>query len=276
MSKTPGVFQLRSGEILKGILQAKLKKNPSYSLRAAARDLGVSHGYLSLVLNGKKRLSFERALQVVQFLKTDEARSELLLRSVALESTKNPACRAFLANSLSGEEDSHTGEFAILELDRFRILSEWYHIAILDLTLVKQFRPDAIWVAARLGIEADQVRIAVARLERLGLLKVTPTSWIKTTARLALPTNHSERAVREFHEQMIDKARETLQSPAAEDFSAREISAITFVVDPSKMAQAKKKIEKFKREMLAFMGDGECTELYQMNVQLFPLMRKED
>lgn len=267
---------LQASEILKEVIQAKARKNPSYSLRAAARDLGVTPGYLSLITTGKKRLSFERAMQFSQFLKMDEVRSELFLRAVALEATKNSACRAYLENSLSNVAGVQAREFATLEMDRFRILSEWHHIAILDMTLLEQFKPDAAWVASELGITVEQVKSAVVRLERLGLLEVTPKRWTKTSAKLAVPTTYSERAVREFHEQMIDKAREALQSPDPDDFAAREISSITFTVNPSHMAKAKKEIEKFKRHLMSLMGEGKCTALYQMNVQLFPLTRSKE
>lgn len=262
---------LQSGEILKQAIEERCKKNPSYSLRAAARDLGVSHGYLSLITHGKKRLNFQRALQVSQFLKMDDVRSELFLRAVALESVKNLASRAFIENSLNGETSEKSREFATLELDRFRTLSEWFHIAILDLTLLKQFKSDYFWVASELGISVDQVKNAVARLERLGLLEIAHGKWKKTTAKLFVPTTHSDRAIREFHGQMIEKAQETLNSPNPDDFHARDISGITFVADPEKMPEAKKLIEKFKRQMLELMGSGQSNALYQMNVQVFQL-----
>ncbi len=79
-------YATRSGELLKQIITLRHRRNPAYSLRAAARDLGVSHGYLSLILNGKKRLSFERAVQFAQFLRMDDVQSDLFLRAIALES----------------------------------------------------------------------------------------------------------------------------------------------------------------------------------------------
>lgn len=261
----------QSGDILKQVIEEKCKKNPAYSLRAAARDLEVSHGYLSLITRGKKRLSFQRALQISQLLRMDEARSELFLRAAALESIKNQASRAYIENSLISESSEKSHEYATLELDRFRILSEWYHIAILDLTHLKHFKADASWVATELGITVDQVKSAVARLERMGLLEITQGRWKKTTAKLFVPTTHSDRAIRLFHEQMIEKAQEALSSPDPADFHSREISGITFVADPSKMPEAKQLVEKFKRQMLSLMGSGESSSLYQMNVQVFQL-----
>ncbi|MGE0617107.1 MAG: hypothetical protein AB7P04_15865 [Bacteriovoracia bacterium] len=44
-------------ELLKAALAQRIQKNPAYSLRAFARDLGISPGHLCEVLSGKHRLS---------------------------------------------------------------------------------------------------------------------------------------------------------------------------------------------------------------------------
>jgi uncharacterized protein (TIGR02147 family) len=266
--------QLKSAEILRDVLREKQRRNPSYSMRAAARDVGVTSGYLTLVLQGKRHLTFKRAVEFVQLLRIDEQTSQVFLRAVALEATKDAGCRAFLEKSLAEESSESVQTYATLELDRFRTLSEWYHIAILDLTLVQGFRPDPTWIAEELGITVAQVNTAASRLQRLGLLEIRDGQWIKTNALLAIPTTYSDRAMREFQEQMLEKAREALQSPEADDFAARDISGISMAINPARLPEAKLKIQKFRREMLEFLGTGECTELYRMNVQLFGLSKR--
>jgi uncharacterized protein (TIGR02147 family) len=268
-------YNLTPAEILKQALQEKQRKNPAYTMRAAARDAGVTSGFMSMVLSGKKRLTFKRAVQFAQLLKIDGASSDLLLRAVALESTTDSACRAYLANALGGDSARQQQEYAVLELDRFRTLSDWYHIAILDLTLVKGFESNAAWVSEELGISLEQATSAVARLQRLGLLEITKDGqWIKTDAKLAIPTTYSDKAMRDFQEQMIDKAREALQSPSPEDFAARDISGVSMAIDPARLPEAKLRIQRFRRDMLEFLEEGESTELYRMNVQLFRLSKK--
>jgi len=270
----PSSTPTQSAEILQRILHEKQRRNPSYSLRAAARDLGLSSGFLSLVLRGKKRLTFKRAVQFVQILQMDEQLGNIFLRSVALESTKDSACRGYLEKAFTAEAGDQSHEYAILELDRFRALSEWHHIAILDLTLIEGFEADPAWIAEELGISVDQVNSAKVRLQRLGLLEVRGSRWIKTSAKLAIPTTYSDRAMREFQGQMIQKAHEALQSPDPEDFAARDISGVSMAINPARITEAKVKIQRFRRELLEFMSTGPCTELYRMNVQLFRLNKK--
>ena len=44
-------------EVLRNILVARKRRNKYYSLRALARDVGVSHSLLSLILNGRRGIS---------------------------------------------------------------------------------------------------------------------------------------------------------------------------------------------------------------------------
>ena len=43
--------------VMRTELDGRKVKNPNYSLRAFARDLGVSHTLISLILNGKRAMS---------------------------------------------------------------------------------------------------------------------------------------------------------------------------------------------------------------------------
>jgi plasmid maintenance system antidote protein VapI len=80
---------MKSAEILRDVLEQKLKANSSYSSRAFARDLGVSPTYVSFLLNGKKKLTIKRALSVSQILKMTESQARVFLKSVVLESRLN-------------------------------------------------------------------------------------------------------------------------------------------------------------------------------------------
>jgi transcriptional regulator with XRE-family HTH domain len=244
LNPTPAPYQ-----VLRDVLLHKLAASPQLSMRSIAQRLDVSHTYLSLVIRGKKNISAKRALHYIQILggNTEDA------QSLAIQ---NPS------------------EFEILQLDRFRTLSQWYHIAILDLTQLRGFRSDPNWIAEKLGITLTQTKSALERLERLGLLTNENGRLKKTHSSLAIPTTYSDGAIRSFHEQMIGKALEALQSPSREDFKKRDITGVTIPVNPARLEAARTKIMKFRRSLMKFLSSGECTELYQLNVQLFNLTKK--
>lgn len=70
-------------------------RNPRYSMRALARDLGISQTMLVQVMSGKRGLSAEMAIKIAGRLQLSEAESLALLDAVIYESLKSPESRAF-------------------------------------------------------------------------------------------------------------------------------------------------------------------------------------
>ncbi len=52
--------------ILKRGFQARVARNPRYSIRAFARDLGLSHSHLLRLMTGRRRLSVGLATRLLR------------------------------------------------------------------------------------------------------------------------------------------------------------------------------------------------------------------
>lgn len=255
------------GGVLREIFFERTQRNASYSLRAFARDAGMSHSYLSLILNGKRPVPPRRALRIADRLKLDPATSSRFLDAVR-SGLWDTNVRGKAAAAAPAEA------FFSVDLDRFRVLSDWYHLALLDLTLLRDFRPSYAWIARALGITTSQARSAAKRLERLGLLRIEGDSWIKTHRMLSVPAGVPAQAVRKFHRQMIERSLRALRSSDVEDFEARLVTGAVMAIDGSRLPEAKRRIAKFRRSLLRFLTAGEATDLYQLNVQLFPIVKQ--
>ena len=225
-----------------------------------ARDLGVSHTYLSLMLSGKRKFPPKRVLQISKQLGIE-----------AKEVSGYMAAALNVPSHIPDKKTSPTQQYIRMELDRYRILSEWYHLPLLDLTLVKGFRSEPKWISRQLGIPVKKVEGAIRRLLRLGLLNKDSGRFKKTQVKIAFPTHSSLQAIRKFHREMILKGLDALQSPRQADFDSRDITGITMPVNSRRISEARKRIQKFRRQLYAFLSQGECDRLYQLNVQLFPL-----
>lgn len=75
----------------------------------------------------------------------------------------------FMQNIMVSAEDS---TYKLISQDIFATIADWYHLAILDLSLMKDFKSSPSWISARLGISVLEAKIAVDRLVRLGFFKV--------------------------------------------------------------------------------------------------------
>lgn len=252
-------------EQLKSEYKRRQTVNPRYSLRAFARDLGLSSGFLSLLLNGKKKLSDAKAIELAEVLGLGPSGAEEFYRLVRLNNARTEKAQALIARE--GRNDS-VGEFSTLNLDAFQVISDWYHYAITELTYCKDFKPTAEWVGRRLGISTETAKAALERLVRLGLLKKSGRTLVKTEAFIATPTDRPSASLRSFHGQMIEKAKQALTTQSVDE---RDITGITIALDREKLAMAKKEIRRFRQRMAKLLEGGSPSSVYQLNVQLFNL-----
>ena len=142
---------------------------------------------------------------------------------------------------------------------------------ILDLTTIEGFQPDSRWISLQLGITRRQAQGALRVLKRLGLLRETGGKWEKAGLKLMFPSQTPSKVVRRYHRQMIQKGIESMRSVGSDAYARRDITGITFAANPARLDAAKKKIQRFRRNLQAFLSEGSCTQLYQLNLQLFPL-----
>ena len=121
-------------DILKGEFERRKLLNPSYSLRAFARDLSMSPPRLSQILSGKHGLSVKAAGEISKKLKLDDESHQWFCDSVgALHARGGKERREFQAKIKKIKEK--TKKFTKLQLEYFEVISDWYNFAILELTL---------------------------------------------------------------------------------------------------------------------------------------------
>ncbi len=262
-------------DFLRALFLDRKERNLLYSTRAFARDLGMSQALVSLVMNGKRPLTIKHATQISVLLGFSKDRAESFIESTLLALPSNAKIAKRLRQAkLKGV--THTPAYKNYELERFKAISQWYHLAILDLTTTKNFRSEMDWIARRLGISALEARDAVTRLLDMGLLEQKAGKFSKSSKQIYFATKRSETAVRSFHQQMIGKALEQLQKTDDASFDARHISSMTMAIPKSSLPLAKERIQKFQQELAALLCTGECDEVYQLNVQMFPLTKQDE
>lgn len=256
--------------ILQDELNQRQARNPGYSLRAFARDLGAPASKVSSYLNGKGGLSAARSRQLADRLRLVGAAREIFVLSATAAHSRSRTARQAARESLARLQE---GRFAELQIHAFECIRDWYHMAILELTSLEGFQSDEKWLAKRLGLSIGVVKAAVKRLESLGLLARDGSRWHQTGADLKTPCDVPNQAVREHHRQILELAAVSLES---DPVTLREITSMQFAVDPERLPVLKQAIRDFQEKLsqLAEQG-GHRNEVYALGVQLFPLTRSE-
>lgn len=248
-------------------------KNPAYSLRAFARDLGMSQTLLSLVLNGQRPLTLKQAHKVSALLGLNPIAAQRFIDSTLAALPQNAKITQKVR--LAKARTDATFLPRDLDIEKYHLIATWHHFAILDLATTDGFRPDPAWVARRLGLSKPEAEAAIERLLLLGLLKRQGRTLVKSSLHVQFPTRESRAAVRAFHRQMIDKAVDQLGETAPEAFARRSITGHTVAIDTSRLDEAREFIEAMQAEFIKRFSVGSPDEVYQLNIQLFPLSKKE-
>lgn len=254
-------------DLIKEELFARKKQNTNYSLRAFARDLKVSQPFLSQIISGKKKLSAEKALLKIKQLNWPAQRRRNFIKSVNLESLKNPQAKDVLEKDLSPNSEDSLNIQSLRE-DTFNVIADWYHFAILELTQMRNFKPEIKWMAKKLGLDTKLIDLAVLRLRRLGLLKKTLTQPMLKTHDNYSFANTPSQAIKIHQKQSMDLASEAL---IHDPLDSREFVTLTFAFDSKRMDEAKKHLREFYSDFLGEFQSRNADSVYKLSFQLFRL-----
>src|ERR1700679_2594653 len=243
--------------VLRERLRAATRRNPRFSLRSFAGKLGINHSTLSQVLRGKRRLS-ARALEMVG--KRLGLGDETMLAYAASSRRKSNA-----KNPLEEIRKVH------LDLDAFQLVSAWHHYAILELTHLHGFRTDSKWIASTLGIEVEDVNIALQRLLRLGLLEMAARDrWVDRSGDA------------EFHSAALSDHAADLTRQDILELEADAIKRIPgqhrvhrqmiLAVDSKKLPRLQALADEFVHDLRSLMSESDANDdVYQIAISIFPV-----
>ena len=254
-------------------LERRTQANRSYSLRAFARDLGISPALLSGLLNQKRGISVDMAIQISEALGLnwndtgyfcDLVKSQHSRNKDAREMATTRAKRYRLQSLAKKAPDSEA--FKLVEWEQ--IISKWYHFAIFEMIDLPDQDLSPAGISQYLGITQIEAKNALQRLVAVGLIEKSGDGFVKNNEHNRTPTDIPSKALRKLSKDLLARAGDAIETqPIAE----RDFSTMTMVIDKSLLPEAKKKIRDFRREMMSFLESGEKQELYCLGMQLFSL-----
>lgn len=257
---------------LKSVIAEKRSKNPSYSMRVLAKQLGLTQATISMVLSGKRNLSPESALKITRHLGLNDREIEYFCTLVQFDSAKGPTVRESLAKKLmhlNPKKKIHE-----LSVEFFRLVADWYHFAIRNLLDVDGFELTATNAAKKLGITRLEAEAAIDRLERLELIEKSENNsgqYQKTKDYVLVKSHLSNEALRHFHSQMLQKASESLTTQTTNE---KIVGSETFAFNPQSLKEANELTEEYFEKMKNLSEKSNSkTEVYHLGVQFFNLTK---
>ncbi len=253
-------------KFLEDIFHEKKEKNPSFSIRAWAKQMGLStHSSLSGWMNEKKAILPTNIESINQSLQLSRKELKYFEAIVGLH-TAHGAEKDFYEKQILLYHPSN--ESTYLNEQYFEIISKWLHMAILELTQLPSFQYSAQWIQKRLVKEysIEEIEEALSRLIGMGLVSVEGDKLIKTSKRLTTPKDRPHIAIQNHHREVLSMASEQISEQTVDE---RCYDSCTLTIDSAKIDEAKQLIIKFREDMCHLMEKSDGDKTYQLAVQFF-------
>jgi uncharacterized protein (TIGR02147 family) len=234
--------------VLSRELRRRQKKNKSVSLRSMALSLSISPSILSRVINKERSLSIPMAIKVADALKLSKKDKDQFIN----EKLKP-------LNSKQIQDDAVS----------YEVLAEWEHYAIYEL-LKKGIPSHRNQLLERFELSPTRLTTVLVNLEKVGMVEVKGDLVHKLDDAVVTTEDVKSQALLDSHKENCDLAKEKLEAISVLE---RDFSCIVLPIDPAKIVLAKELIRKFRKDFIAMMHAEESVDVYQCNIQLFPLTK---
>jgi uncharacterized protein (TIGR02147 family) len=273
---TLSVFDFKDYRVyLDEAIKLKRSENSSLSFRLISKKIGYSSpNFILLVIQGKRNLTSESIKKISQFLELKTNEKEYFKNLVFLNQSESFEDKLEFSKKLlstkSASEKTH------LTQDLLNYYSSWINIVIREMTLLNNFKADPDWIQKKIhtDVNTKEIKEALQTLINLQLLQKTEQNSYKAVhVDLKTPDELKSEFVRAFHYEMVNKAIQTFTTV---DKEFRDITSITVPISIELLPEIKKKISEFRHSIAeAAKNNSQATDVFQLNIQLFPLTKPE-
>lgn len=244
---------------------------PGFSLRAWAKHLGMkSHGPLHAILKKQRKIPKKLVPILIKSLKLEKNEEKYFELLVDFQRSKTPQEKEFYLNKLKDLSPKPLRE--INDLEAYKYITDPIHIIIAELTQLKGFKHDPVWIKQHFRINQNlrDIENILARLEKLGVIEKAGNKTIKPVKHIYTKFEIESADIQNYHKLCSQMAIDQISK---QDVSDKEFNAIAFNIKKKDLPKMKEEIREFINNLVknyeapAHQGDS----TYQLNAQLFEL-----
>ncbi len=278
---TVKIEKFESTEILKTHFD-NLKQHDGFSLRQWSAVVKRSAAFLSLVL-ASKRLPNRATLAILaKSLQLDTLTTEKIFAAHERDWLKSKKMAPLQTHSpfknSKNSRQAQTDEVHDVLTDDSMIFSSWLNLALAEYVSCENFVDDVEILADAFSVAAGDIKRSLSILTGEKFITRESNGRFKKQVRKArFPQSpRSRQIIRQFHADLMKKAIvHLLNKTDQSSFQNRLMTGYTIAVNPEKIETAKVMIEKALIAIADHLVEGPCREVYQLQVQFFPLSNSE-
>ena len=218
-------------------------------MRSFARKVDVSPGAMSEILSGKRNVSLEKAIQIL------EKAGATLEQINGIKTT-----------AIAVEESTRF----LLPAEAHKLVTQWHYFAILSVydTCTPPESLEAL--ASRLGLSIELATKATSDLVHFELLKEKkPGLFVSTKKAWRTTDGIASQSIVDSHMDGLELSRRALKDLPVDQ---RDFISLTFCASSDNFELARKEIRRFKDRLAKIMTKSpKIDSVFRLGVQLFPV-----
>lgn len=225
------------------------------------------------VIDKKKNLSPVSAERFAQAFKLNPEEQKYFLILIKFNTAATAAEKDRYFSELT--QLRKTSSHRTIVPDEYEILDNWWTLTLREALSLPDYKHSKKWLSriVQPAISEEDVSRSLEILERAGMIKKENGHWESCDAVIKTERNVQSIKVTRYHDQMISLAQKALwQVPSHE----REISGTTLRIPLDKVKDIKNRLYEMRQSILQMAQEcEEADQVFQLNFQLFPLIKTE-
>jgi uncharacterized protein (TIGR02147 family) len=249
-------------------------KKPFFTYRYIAQKVGMkSPGHITWIIQGKRNLSKKKIPLFARVFGLNAKETEFFTMLVLFCQAKTHVDKKFFLDKLV----AHQGpEKQLIQPASYEFYNKWYYPIVRELVAIHKLGDDFKRISRLVSpaITPREAQQAIALLTKLDLIRKNAQGQYEQVKQ-AITTGETWRSIgiRQFQMDTFDLAKKALNTVPPEE---RDLSTLTMSISRERFQMIKERISAFRNELVSLItSDPEPTSVYEMNIALFPLSKKE-
>lgn len=245
-----------------------------FSYQYMAFKVKMDCSNLAKVLMGKRHLPVKSIPYFKELCKFKEQEFEYFTTMIEWAKTRSEPKARSLFDRLTSIQGARPH---ILDTMQYEYYRKWYHTAIYSLLDIIEFKGSYRNLVSYLDppVSIEDAKESVVLLVKLGLVVVDQNGrFVPAQKTLSTGAKWKSYAIHQFQKETMELALRSLEQHNKED---RDISTLTFSASKADLEAIKKLTSDYRRSIIELISAASNAEqVYQLNMQVFPLTIKKD
>lgn len=254
----------------RSFLKSRIQNSDKLSLQTVASRSGcVSKSYLSLVINGKRNLSSEKAALVGRAIGLRGNELKYFESLVRFNRTKEQTAKTHFLRELSLLRPKKS--VGRRTLDESDVLKSWHAMAIRELVTLPQFSSDPriISILLRGLLSPLDAKRALDLLIQTKLITEKDGAYVPSEASIQTSDEVRSLLIQQYHKSCLDLGRRVIETQPLRD---REFGCVNMAISADSFRLVKEKLKALREEIVQMaLKDPAPDRVCQLNFQFFQL-----